>query len=52
MKLNRMLSVFALVAVLVTASVSFAANNNGPLTSSIRRSESKHRNSDVLDGEW
>ena len=34
MKLNRMLSVFALVAVLVTASVSFAANNNGPLTSS------------------
>jgi hypothetical protein len=29
-----MLSVFALVAVLVTASVSFAANNNGPLTSS------------------
>ena len=34
MKLNRMWSVFALVAVLVTASVSFAANNNGPLTSS------------------
>ena len=33
MKLNRMLSVFALVAMLVTASVSFA-KNNGPLTSS------------------
>ena len=32
MKLNRMLSVFALVATLVTASVSFAAN--GPQTSS------------------
>jgi len=32
-KLNRMLSVFALVAMLVTASVSFA-KNNGPLTSS------------------
>ena len=34
MKLNRMLSIFALVAMLVTASVSFAANNNGPQTSS------------------
>ena len=32
MKLNRMLSVFALVATLVTASLSFAAN--GPQTSS------------------
>ena len=32
MKLNRMLSVFALVAAMVTASVSFAAN--GPQTSS------------------
>ena len=34
MKFNRMLSVFALVAMLVTASVSFAANNNGPQMSS------------------
>lgn len=33
MKLNRLLSVFALVALLVTASVSFAAYN-GPQTSS------------------
>jgi len=33
-KLNRMLSVFALVAMLVTASVSFAAKNIGPQTSS------------------
>ena len=34
MKFNRMLSVFALVAMLVTDSVSFAANNNGPQMSS------------------
>jgi hypothetical protein len=34
LKLNRMLSVFALVATLVTVSVSFAATNNGPQTSS------------------
>lgn len=34
MKLNRMLSVFALVGMLVTASVSFAAKNIGPQTSS------------------
>ena len=34
MKLNRMLSVFALVAMLVTASVSFAAKNTDPHTSS------------------
>ena len=34
MKLNRMLSVFALVAMLVTASVSFAAKDTGPHTSS------------------
>jgi len=33
-KLNRTLSVFALVAILMTASVSFAAKHNGPLTSS------------------
>lgn len=34
MKLNRMLSVFALVAMLVTTGVSFAAKNAGPQTSS------------------
>jgi hypothetical protein len=34
MKLNRMLSVFALVGMLMTASVSFAAKNNGPQTTS------------------
>ena len=34
MKLNRMSSALALVAMIVTASVSFAARNNGPLTSS------------------
>ena len=34
MKFNRMLSVFALVATLVTASVAFAARNDGPRTSS------------------
>jgi hypothetical protein len=33
-KLNRMLSVFALVAMLVTTGVSFAAKNAGPQTSS------------------
>ena len=34
MKLNRMLSVFALVAMLVTTGVLFAAKNAGPQTSS------------------
>ena len=34
MKLNRMMSVFALVTLLVTASVSMAARDNGPHTSS------------------
>lgn len=34
MKLNRLMSVFALVGMLITASVSFAAKNNGPQTSS------------------
>ena len=34
MKFNRMLSVFALVATLVTASVTLAAKNDGPQTSS------------------
>jgi len=33
-KLNRMMSVFALVAMLVTASVSIAAKDSGPHTSS------------------
>jgi hypothetical protein len=33
-KLNRMLSVFALVGMLVTASVAFAAKDGGPHTSS------------------
>ena len=35
MKLNRLKSVLALVAILVTASVTFAANGNGPQTSSM-----------------
>ena len=34
MKLNRVLSVFTLVAMLVTASVMFAASYNGPQTTS------------------
>ena len=34
MKLNRMLSVFALVGILITASVAFAAKDGGPHTSS------------------
>lgn len=34
MKLNRMMSVFALVAMLVSASVSMAAKVSGPITSS------------------
>jgi hypothetical protein len=34
MKLNQMLSVFALVGMLMTVSVSFAAKNTGPQTSS------------------
>src|SRR5690242_978921 len=34
MKLNRLLSVFALVAVFLAAGVSFAAKNTGPQTSS------------------
>ena len=34
MKLTRIFSVFALVAMLIAASVSFAAENNGPHTSS------------------
>jgi len=35
MKLNRLKSVLALVAILVTASVTFAAKGNGPQTSSM-----------------
>ena len=34
MKLNRILSIFSLVAILMTASVSFAARNDGPHMSS------------------